>query len=63
MEIRQSLTTRPKIDFDRVRISIASPEKIKSWSWGEVTKPETINYRTFKPEKTACSALKFRPNQ
>jgi len=59
MEIRQSLTTRPKIDFDRVRISIASPEKIKSWSWGEVTKPETINYRTFKPEKTACSALKF----
>jgi len=39
------------MDFDRVRISIASPEKIKSWSWGEVTKPETINYRTFKPEK------------
>ena len=34
-----------------VRISLASPEKIREWSWGEVTKPETINYRTFKPEK------------
>jgi DNA-directed RNA polymerase subunit beta' len=38
-------------DFDMVRISLASPEKIREWSWGEVTKPETINYRTFKPEK------------
>ena len=34
-----------------VRISLASPERIREWSWGEVTKPETINYRTFKPEK------------
>jgi DNA-directed RNA polymerase subunit beta' len=59
MEIRQSLTTRPKIDFDRVRISIASPEKIKSWSWGEVTKPETINYRTFKPEKDGLFCAKI----
>ena len=38
-------------DFDAIRISIASPEKIRSWSHGEVTKPETINYRTFKPER------------
>src|SRR3977135_4052720 len=37
-------------DFDSIRISLASPEKIRSWSHGEVTKPETINYRTFKPE-------------
>src|ERR1700716_227615 len=38
-------------DFDAIRISLASPEKIMSWSHGEVTKPETINYRTFKPER------------
>jgi DNA-directed RNA polymerase subunit beta' len=38
-------------DFNAVRISLASPEKIRSWSFGEVTKPETINYRTLKPEK------------
>ena len=37
--------------FDSIRISIASPEQINSWSYGEVKKPETINYRTFKPEK------------
>lgn len=37
--------------FDRIRISIASPEQIRSWSYGEVKKPETINYRTFKPER------------
>lgn len=38
-------------NFDSVRISIASPEQIRSWSYGEVKKPETINYRTFKPER------------
>src|ERR1700748_3588360 len=37
--------------FDSIRISLASPEKILSWSFGEIKKPETINYRTFKPEK------------
>src|SRR6202161_492962 len=37
--------------FDEIRISIASPERIRSWSFGEVKKPETINYRTFKPER------------
>ena len=44
---RSSLTA----DFDAIRISLASPERIRSWSHGEVTKPETINYRTFKPER------------
>ena len=37
--------------FDKIKISIASPERIRSWSYGEIKKPETINYRTFKPEK------------
>ena len=40
-----------KQDFSKIKISVASPEKIKSWSFGEIKKPETINYRTFKPEK------------
>ena len=43
--------TSPITDFDAIRIMLASPEKIRSWSHGEVTKPETINYRTFKPER------------
>ena len=38
-------------DFDAIRISLASPEQIRSWSYGEITKPETINYRTLKPER------------
>ncbi len=37
--------------FDQIKISIASPEQIRSWSYGEIKKPETINYRTFKPER------------
>lgn len=40
-----------KQEFDQLKINIASPEQVRSWSYGEVTKPETINYRTFKPEK------------
>jgi DNA-directed RNA polymerase subunit beta' len=59
MEGRQSIGGKARVDFDRVRISIASPEKIKSWSWGEVTKPETINYRTFKPEKDGLFCAKI----
>src|SRR5512133_2441796 len=43
--------TTPAQVFDQIRISIASPEKILSWSYGEIKKPETINYRTFKPER------------
>ncbi|MGB7295164.1 MAG: DNA-directed RNA polymerase subunit beta' [Candidatus Aminicenantales bacterium] len=59
MEVRPNASAKARIDFDRVRISIASPEKIKSWSWGEVTKPETINYRTFKPEKDGLFCAKI----
>jgi DNA-directed RNA polymerase subunit beta' len=46
-------------DFNQVRISIASPERILSWSYGEIKKPETINYRTFKPERDGlfCSRI------
>ena len=43
--------TVPAPSFNQIRITIASPEKIKSWSYGEIKKPETINYRTFKPER------------
>ena len=46
-------------DFDEIRISIASPEKIRSWSYGEVKKPETINYRTFKPERDGLFCAKI----
>src|SRR5580765_1738439 len=42
---------RRKISFNQIRIRLASPDLIRSWSYGEVTKPETINYRSFKPEK------------
>ena len=45
--------------FDSIKITLASPEKIKSWSYGEIKKPETINYRTFRPEKDGlfCSRI------
>jgi DNA-directed RNA polymerase subunit beta' len=46
-------------EFDAIRISLASPEKIRSWSHGEVTKPETINYRTFKPERDGLFCAKI----
>ncbi|HHU95625.1 MAG TPA: DNA-directed RNA polymerase subunit beta' [Alcaligenaceae bacterium] len=45
--------------FDAIRIGIASPEKIRSWSFGEVRKPETINYRTFKPERDGLFCAKI----
>ena len=47
------------LDFNAIKISIADPDKIRSWSYGEVTKPETINYRTFKPERDGlfCSRI------
>ncbi|MBN2370950.1 MAG: DNA-directed RNA polymerase subunit beta' [Vicinamibacteria bacterium] len=50
---------RAPIDFDAIRIRLASPEKIRSWSHGEVTKPETINYRTFKPERDGLFCAKI----
>ena len=43
--------TQSGADFNAIRISLASPEQIRAWSYGEVTKPETINYRTLRPEK------------
>ncbi|MYH57362.1 MAG: hypothetical protein F4145_05030, partial [Boseongicola sp. SB0675_bin_26] len=55
--MNQELTTNPfsplatPQTFDEIRISLASPERILSWSYGEIKKPETINYRTFKPER------------
>src|SRR5574338_110193 len=52
---RGSLTS----DFDAIRISLASPDRILQWSHGEVTKPETINYRTFKPERDGLFCAKI----
>ena len=46
-------------DFDAIRVGLASPEKIRSWSYGEVKKPETINYRTFKPEREGLFCAKI----
>jgi DNA-directed RNA polymerase subunit beta' len=50
---------RDSVSFDAMRIRIASPEKIRSWSYGEVKKPETINYRSFKPEKDGLFCAKI----
>ncbi len=57
-------TTENKIVFDSIKIGLASPEKIRQWSTGEVKKPETINYRTLKPEKDGlfCERI-FGPNK
>ena len=54
---------RPALDFDAIKIALASPDLIRSWSFGEVKKPETINYRTFKPERDGlfCAAI-FGPS-
>src|SRR3954447_7383771 len=59
--MRPSFDTRGSLtsDFDAIRISLASAEKIQSWSHGEVTKPETINYRTFKPERDGLFCAKI----
>ncbi len=48
-----------KEEFDTIKIGLASPEKIRSWSYGEVKKPETINYRTFKPERDGLFCAKI----
>ncbi len=51
---------QPQVEnFDAIRIGLASPEMIRSWSWGEVKKPETINYRTFKPERDGLFCAKI----
>jgi len=56
-----NLFEKPKdpLAFNAIRISIASPEKIREWSYGEVKKPETINYRTFKPERDGLFCAKI----
>jgi DNA-directed RNA polymerase subunit beta' len=61
MEDLFSLFDKPKnpLSFNALRISLASPEKIRSWSHGEVKKPETINYRTFKPERDGLFCAKI----
>src|SRR3569623_2351142 len=51
--------TTHKEEFDAIKIGLASPEKIRSWSYGEVKKPETINYRTFKPERDGLFCAKI----
>ena len=48
-----------QVAFDKIKIGLASPEKIREWSKGEVTKPETINYRTLKPEKESLDHLRI----
>src|SRR5512146_12235 len=50
---------RPAQDFDSIRIELSSPDLIRSWSFGEVKKPETINYRTFKPERDGLFCAKI----
>jgi DNA-directed RNA polymerase subunit beta' len=61
MEDLFTLFEKPKnpLNFSALRISLASPEKIRSWSHGEVRKPETINYRTFKPERDGLFCAKI----
>jgi len=56
-----NLFEKPKdpLAFNALRISIAAPEKIREWSFGEVRKPETINYRTFKPERDGLFCAKI----
>jgi DNA-directed RNA polymerase subunit beta' len=49
--VLKTQNSRKPTDFDSIRIQLASPDTIRSWSHGEVTKPETINYRSFKPER------------
>jgi hypothetical protein len=60
MPMRPSVDAgRAMIEFDSIKIRLASPEKIRTWSHGEVTKPETINYRTFKPERDGLFCAKI----
>src|SRR5919198_1425391 len=61
MEDLFNLFEKPKnpLSFNAIKVSVASPEKIRSWSYGEVKKPETINYRTFKPERDGLFCAKI----
>ena len=59
LDIMQSPTASGNREFDSIQITLASPDVIKSWSHGEVKKPETINYRTFKPERDGLFCAKI----
>src|SRR6201981_4047695 len=61
MEDLFNLFEKPKnpLSFNAIKVSVASPDKIRSWSHGEVKKPETINYRSFKPEKDGLFCAKI----
>ena len=61
MEDLFNLFEKPKnpLSFNAIKVSVASPDKIRSWSHGEVKKPETINYRTFKPERDGLFCAKI----
>jgi len=58
-DLLRQMKSRKSIEFDGLRIKLASPEEIRSWSFGEVRKPETINYRTFKPERDGLFCAKI----
>ena len=63
-DLLRQVKSRRVNEFDGLRIKLASPEEIRSWSFGEVRKPETINYRTFKPERDGLFCAKiFGPNK
>lgn len=57
--VRQLKNEKRSAEFDALRIKLASPEEVRSWSYGEVKKPETINYRTFKPEREGLFCAKI----
>jgi len=57
--LKQLKSDKNAVGFDAIRIKLASPEEIRSWSFGEVKKPETINYRTFKPERDGLFCAKI----
>ena len=58
-DLLRHVKSRRTTEFDALRIKLASPEEIRSWSFGEVRKPETINYRTFKPERDGLFCAKI----
>ena len=62
-EVKNETAYQP-MTFDAIKIGLASPEKIREWSYGEVMKPETINYRTLKPERDGLFCEKiFGPSK
>ena len=62
--ITKSFYHKPAVQrFNKLKITLASPEKIKSWSFGEIKKPETINYRTFKPKRWSILCENLWPYQ